>query len=250
MKKIAFCYLLYDALKHGRLWEEFFADADPSTYSIYAHIKKVTSKTQKWLIPRKIKTVKTDYCSPSLVSAWIRMLEEALQDPDNKYFIILSGECIPLFEYQQFYKKITSSSKSRMEYETNVEVYAETGYYWASQWCTLNRKQAKLLIELRTTEEGRQFTREVNRNIKSYCADEIFPINWFIKKYGKPSCAKFKKEIKRIASTYTYWDGIHTSPKKFNKPHMMKVREKICESGAVIGRKFFKTAAKELGLSC
>ena len=250
MKKIAFCFLLYDKLNHGEIWENFLDQDNDDTHTVYAHIKKTTSKTQNWLKKHKVKPVSTDYCSVSLVYAWIRLLEKALKDKNNKYFVILSGECIPLFSYYKVYDKITKSKKSRINVEMGTESQEATGLYWADQWCVLNRKHAELLVKLKTTAIGRQFNKNILAQIGDFCPDEIIPINWFVKHYGKPSSSKFNKEIRRIPTTYTYWDGIHYSPKKFNAPQMEKMKKKICKSGAVFGRKFNSKAARELSMTC
>lgn len=131
-----------------------------------------------------------------------------------------------------------------------VESQEKTGLYYADQWCTLNRKQAKLLIKLITTKKGRDFTKYILSKIDDFCADEILPINWFVENYGKPYSSSFKKEIRLISTTYTHWDGIHTSPHKFNAPTMRKMRDEICTNKSLFGRKFNAKAARELAMKC
>lgn len=246
---IAFCFLLYDTVKHPDVWEEFFQDVPTTKHTIYAHIKKISPSTLHWLRKNKIKPVKTDYCDVSLVFAWIQLLKNALKNPKNKYFCILSGECIPLFPFQKVYRKITASKKSRLNVDNSAESYFHTGLYWADQWTILNRKHAKLLVKL-TTKSGKKFVDSILPQIEDYCPDEILPINWFVKHYGKPSSSTFKKEIKIAQTTYTYWDGKHTSPVKFTYPRMIKIKKKICSCGAVFGRKFNSKATRELALKC
>jgi hypothetical protein len=250
MKQIAFCFLLYDKLNHGKTWKKFFEQDDTDSHTIYAHLKKTTKKTQQWIKKHKIKPVKTAYCDVSLVYAWIELLKNALKDKDNKYFVIISGECIPLFQYADVYKKINASKKSRINVVRGTESEIETGLYYADQWCTLNRKQAELLLKLKTTEKGKQFDQEVLDQIGDFCPDEIIPINWFVEHYGKPSSTKFKKEFRNIPTTFTYWDEIHYSPVKFNASSMKKMRKKICKSKAIFGRKFNARAARLLSQSC
>lgn len=248
--KVAFCFLLYDSVKHAKAWETFFSEDEDNTASIYAHIKQVSEKTQPWLKKHKIQTVKTDYCDVSLVYAWIKLLENALKNPDNKYFVILSGECIPLFSYPETYKKITRSKKSRVNCDLNAESYDDTGLYWSDQWVILTRREANLLVKLKTTEKGRKFTKEILKKIEDYCPDEILPINWFVKHYGKPHTQKYKKYIRSIPATYTFWGPEGGSPRKFNAPKMLKKRAKICGSEALFARKFNNKAARLLSGSC
>lgn len=250
MKQIAYCFLLYDRLKHGKIWENYFHQDTKNSHTIYSHIKQTTEKTQQFIKENKIPTLKTDYCEVSLVHAWISLLRRALEDPNNKYFCILSGECIPLYPYEKIYKKITRSKKSRMNLERDAEPAVETGYYWCDQWCILNRKQARLLLKLRDTQYGREYTRKFLEEIDGWCSDEMLPINWFVEHYGKPSTSSFKKEIMLQQTTFTYWDGIHPKPHKFTEPQMREKRSKICGSDAVFARKFNKKAAKELSMKC
>lgn len=250
MKKVAFCFLLYDSVKHPSYWEDFFDQDDKDTHTVYSHLKKTTDKTQHWIKRNRVKTVKTDYCAISLVHAWIQMLRKALKNNDNQYFCILSGECIPLFPYKQVYSKITRSKKSRVNLDMLAEVYVETGWYYADQWVILTRREAKLLVKLRDTKEGRQFSKKVTQDIGDFCPDEVIPVNWFVKHYGKPSSKKYRKHIRNIYSTYTFWDGIHYSPRKFTAPQLRSMRDKICSSKAVFGRKFYATAAKQLAMKC
>jgi hypothetical protein len=42
MKKLAFCFLIYDVINHEELWKLFFDRVDPSKYSIYIHYKTNT----------------------------------------------------------------------------------------------------------------------------------------------------------------------------------------------------------------
>jgi hypothetical protein len=178
------------------------------------------------------------------------MLQEALRDRKNDYFAILSGECIPLFPYKQVYSKITRSKKSRINIDAHAEVFYDTGLYYADQWVVLTRREAKLLVKLKTTAKGRSFAKKVTKEAGDYCPDEVVPVNWFVKNYGKPSSKRYKKYIRNVPTTYTYWDGIHYSPRKFNTPNMRRMRAKICKSKAVFGRKFNGKAARELSMTC
>lgn len=250
MKKIAFCFLLYDSVKHGEVWEGFFEQDNKGSHTVYSHIKKATKKTSGWIKKSRVRSVKTDYCSASLVYAWIQLLKRALKNPSNQYFCILSGECIPLFPYRQVYSKIMRSKKSRVNSDNSAESYWDTGLYWADQWVILTRREARLMVKLRTTKKGRDFTRRVVKQVGDYCPDEIVPVNWFVKHYGKPSSKKYKRYIRNIPTTYTFWTPAGGSPKKFNAPGMRKMRAKICKSKAVFGRKFNGKAARELSMTC
>jgi hypothetical protein len=253
---VAFCFLLYDTVKHNKIWTTFFSqDNYPiQSYNIYTHLKEVTDKTPDWVKRNKIRGIKTGWCEENLVWAWIKLLRAALENKDNQYFTILSGECIPLFNYEETYKNITSSNKSRINIDYDAEVTIDTGLLYADQWILLTRKDAELLVKLKTTEAGKKFAKKLKLEICTgdvcYCPDEVYPINWFVHNYGSPNSAEFKKHFRVMPTTYTFWDGKKPHPIKFQNPKMLEKKKTICQSGAIFGRKFNPKAARCLALKC
>lgn len=254
--KIAFCFLLYDTHKHSQSWIKFFnSDKYPiKNYNIYTHLKEINKNTQDWLVDHKIQSIKTGWCEENLVYAWIKLLQKALKDPDNKYFVILSGECIPLYDFSTTYKKITSTKKSRINIDKNAEATFDTGLAYADQWVVLNRKHAKELVKLKTTKEGKDFRKSIKKTICTddvcFCPDELYPANWFIYKYGKPSSKTFRKQFKIQQTTYTKWDGIKPNPIKFTSVKLKRYKKSICKSPAFFARKFNSKAGKLLAMNC
>jgi hypothetical protein len=247
-KKIAFCFLTYSGIDHNDLWVKFFKkDNYPiKRYSIYSHVKKVTKDTPPWIKDNMISTLPTRWCGPNLAFAFVNMLKKALKDKDNKYFTILSGSCIPIYNFDTAYKKITRSKKSRMDFDRNSNIFRKAGLYWGSQWLILNRKCAEILVSMTETPEGKKFTKGIEDILargNPSCPDELFPINWFIKKLGKPSSSKFKKLINNKPSTYVLWESGANHPVKFNLKKARQYRKKIYDSDALFARKFTKGAA-------
>jgi hypothetical protein len=255
-KKIAFCFLLYNTVEHKQIWEKFFSgDNYPvPSYNIYSHLKKVDEQTPKWIESGKIRSIKTGWCEESLVNAWINMIKAGLKDKSNRYFAILSGSCIPLLNYEDTYNKIFGSSKSRINVDYTAEAYQQTGLYYADQWVILNRKHAKLLVNLKESKEGKEFKKNMKRDMcvegNCFCPDELYPVNWFVHKYGTPSSQKFQKEFKTQQSTFTYWDGKKPHPIKFNNEKLKSFKKKICKSGSIFARKFNNKSAKNISMSC
>jgi len=271
-KKIAFCFLLYEYIKHNTIWEKFFLQDSNCTHSIYSHIKNNSEKTQDWLKSNQVKTIKTTWCDESLVHAWINMLKKALQDKDNKYFVLLSGECIPLYNYTKLYTKITRSKKSRINLNKDImmfnkKLYDFTGLYYADQWMILNRTDAKILTDLLYTNVGRKWLSTaknmlcwgsdylpIKKSDKSstklcLCPDEIYPINWFSYKLGSLSSKKFKKHFVLKPTTFTHWDGTKPHPKSFNLTDVLLndiTLSKMKQTDALFARKFSKRAANYL----
>jgi hypothetical protein len=268
--KVAFMFLLYDKIQHAQLWEDFFSNGGDK-YNIYSHPKIINENTPDWIIKNKVKTVNTGWCTENLVKALCQMLKKALKDKNNTHFVFLSGTCIPLYDFNETYKKITRSKKSRMNYKL-MEVYDGYVDYWASQWVILNRKVAKDLIRIYNNKDKKanKFLRSQRKkykdngvNIKNNnfiienwstwnggCPDEIYPITWFIKLYGKPSSPEFKKNIKLQETTWIEWDISHTHPYIINNTQLKKWRKNICVSNSIFARKFNKSTAKKIGMNC
>lgn len=250
--KIAFCFLVYDRVIHNSSWLKFFNEDKgfPKSYTIYSHIKEVNNNTQQWLIDHSIPSIQTGWCEESLILAWILMLREALKDPNNEYFILLSGECIPLFGFQETYNKITGSNKARININTNAKPAVATGLLWADQWVLLTRPTAIELIKLMTTKQGHDFITKIRKLKGSYCSDELYPVNWFAYKYGNPNSIKFRKYFDILPTTYTYWDGKSPHPVKYDVESMRRDYNKICGSKALFARKFEPDAGAELSGTC
>ena len=148
--KVAFCFLLYDTIQHLDIWENFFSQDINGSSMIYTHLKTITKKTPVWIKNRKVRTVGTNWCGEGLINAFAQMLKKALKDTNNKYFVLLSGSDIPLYTYSETYKKITETSKARIEYDNIPYNVFENrkGIYNGHQWVILNREVATQYIRL------------------------------------------------------------------------------------------------------
>jgi len=79
MKKIAFCFLIYDIINHEELWNIFFKNVNKNKYNIYIHYKY--NKQLKYFEKYKLNNcIKTSYADISLVKAQNLLLEKALTD--------------------------------------------------------------------------------------------------------------------------------------------------------------------------
>ena len=154
MKKIAFCFLIYDIINHEDLWYIYFRNINKNKYNIYIHYK--TDKPLLYFEKYKIKNpIPTEYAHISLVKATNLLLTEALKDPDNSHFIFLSGSCIPLKSFYYTYNflnerysyfNISTQSKCFPRQNGLLKFIDKKFIQKASQWCILNRKHSKILI--------------------------------------------------------------------------------------------------------
>jgi hypothetical protein len=152
MRKVAFCFLIYDRINHESVWHDFFQTALPVQYAIYIHAKDKTSLL--FFEKHKIPSLETTYGDISIVAAQTRLLEAALQDPDVHHMIFLSQSCIPLKSFDLMYKyldptksyftqELQSACFPRCNSVSLDKKYIQKQY----QWCILNRKHAQLMVD-------------------------------------------------------------------------------------------------------
>ena len=102
MKKIAFCFLIYDVINHEELWNLFFNNIDKNLYEIYIHQK--FDKRLKYFDEYKLKNkIDTNYADPTLINAYNLLFKKAYEDGCDK-FVILSQACIPLKSFDYIYE--------------------------------------------------------------------------------------------------------------------------------------------------
>jgi len=269
---LAFCFLVYDKVEHHTLWETFFAQDLKNRHSIISHPKTITENTQLWIKNNAVEPVNTDWCSEGLINAFNVMLRKGLKNKKNKYFCLVSGSCIPLYPFEETFKKITSSDKARIPYEKAVDVFEDDNYglYKSHQWVILNRKIARDMIRL-SDPKDKKAQKFLNRMRESYlkngvktgdfkavvdgegwlggCPDETYPINWIIDLYGIDG---MKKLVKKQLTTYTQWnyriDPDH--PRIFDIKSVKRYKKEICGTGHIFARKFTPDAANWISQCC
>jgi hypothetical protein len=102
VKKIAFCFLIYDKINNEKIWYEYLKGIDKTKYNIYIHFKK--DDKLKYFEKYKLnETIDTCWGCVSIVLAQLLLLKEALKDPYNKHFIWLSQACIPIKSFNYIY---------------------------------------------------------------------------------------------------------------------------------------------------
>ncbi|GER36172.1 Core-2/I-branching beta-1,6-N-acetylglucosaminyltransferase family protein [Striga asiatica] len=110
--KIAFLFLTPGALPFERLWDKFFQGHE-GRFSVYVHASKDKPvHFSRYFINREIRSSKVAWGKISMVDAERRLLANALKDPDNQHFVLLSDSCIPLrnFDYVYNYLMYTNVS--------------------------------------------------------------------------------------------------------------------------------------------
>ena len=164
MKKIAFCFLIYDIINHEELWNIFFKNIDHNRYNIYIHYKY--NKQLKYFEKYKLNScIETKYADISLVKAQNLLLSEGLKDINNQHFIFISNSCVPLKCFDTVYKflncnysyfNITPQNQCFPRCNKTLEFIDKKYVQKAGQWCILNRKHANLMVN--TNEYIKWFT--------------------------------------------------------------------------------------------
>lgn len=270
--QVAFCFLLYDTIEHLQIWENFFDQDRDGTSTIYSHLKTITDKTPDWIKDGKVRTVTTNWCGEGLIYAFTQMLKKALKNPNNNYFVLISGSDIPLYTYAETYKKIISTKKSRISYEKyDGNVFEDRNdIYNGHQWVILNRETAMDYIKLTdpSNRKAKVFIQKFRKIYKENgvsvgrkkaikkeetswlggCPDEIYPINWLSSLYGK----NLSKHITNQMTTYTSWDFEKDPdhPEVFNISSVKKSKKEICGKGHIFARKFTSDAANWISMNC
>lgn len=103
MKKIAFCFLVYDHINHEELWNIFFKGIDSQKYSIHVHYKHDVQL--KYFNNNKLAScIPTQHGHISLIKAQNLLFEEALKDENTTHCIIVSNSCIPFKSFDKVYE--------------------------------------------------------------------------------------------------------------------------------------------------
>ena len=263
MSKIAFCFLLYSKVDNPKQWSKFFNNADKNKYTIYSHLKEKTTDTQDFLIDGSIKSIPTAWGEYSLFKASLLLFKEALKDTQNKHMILLSGSCIPIYTFDEIYKDLIHTTKSRI----HSRYINESNVYANSQWLSLYRSDALSIVRLLNKKDivAQKFLKfwlpetrmDGDGFLSGYLGpDEIFPINWFIYVYGNSSkkvfdldaprsevimsiyTSKFQKHIDMSSITYAYFKKGLSSPEILSNMKISKKKKEIICSHGLFARKF------------
>jgi hypothetical protein len=242
MKKIAFCFLIYDIINHEELWNIFFKNVDTNKYNIYVHYK--TNKPLKYFEKYKLNNcIETKYADITLVLAQNVLMSEALNDTDNKHFIFISNSCIPFKSFDHVYLNLNEKySYFNIAPQmhcfprcNNTLNFIDKKYIQkAAQWCILNRKHAELMVN--STDYIKWF------NYSNTVADEhCYITKIFYEKLEDEIITTLN--VSNDATTFTNWQG---TSYKYPSNRDLKVYSYITEdellyllnSKCFFGRKF------------
>ncbi len=209
MKKIAFCFLIYDCINHEEIWYTFFQRVDPNKYTIYIHYKSY--KPLKYFESYRITNgIQTNYADITLPLAQNILFRNAYKNQDNYKFIMVSGACIPFKSFDYIYDFLTRDSYGYLNVSPQEQLFPNCNSLLpiiekknigkASQWIILNRALVKNLC----------FDKDniLNQYYKSIFAPEEIFYYTHIKLLGLANQIKITPNLANQATTFTNWAGM------------------------------------------
>lgn len=164
---LCFLFLTYGDVNNINIWKNFFKNIKCDIYIHPKYKDDVTSFFKKYIINDIIETQWGDI---SIIDATIKLLQNAILNKDNEYFILCSNSCIPLLSYEMILNTLTRYNKSYFYLMSKININKYI-LYKTSQWWILKRDD--VFIILKNYIKYRNLI--MNINIRGICAyDEIF----------------------------------------------------------------------------
>lgn len=147
MSKIAFLLLTYDEHNKYKDIENFLKNGN-----IYVHAKfpnNIKSYLKDYIIKDYIKT---DWGKFNIVKATIKLLENAIKNKENKWFILISNSCYPVVSYETLHKTLNNNELSffhrfsERDSELVLNKNKKIKLYKTSQFWILNRVDVNFIL--------------------------------------------------------------------------------------------------------
>lgn len=215
MFKVAFLFLTMTGLNYEYLWHCYFDDHQDK-YTMYAHAKN-NIPDNSLLKPYGIEPVQNSWANTMLAQR--TLLQKALEDEENQWFIFVSESTIPLKDFNTLYTMLARSNTSFFHHMHNNR----QRYYYpvprtlrkkSSQWCILTRKHAQIIVN---------DTQLITHALKYPHDQEHYPIT-LLHFYG------LAKEITNRMTTYVNWKQSNQKPAhpyQFDDLHTQKEQDFI-----------------------
>jgi hypothetical protein len=208
MKKIAFCFLIYDHIENGELWNIFFQNIDESMYNIYIHYK--INRPLKYFEKYKLDNcIETKYADVTLIHAHNLLFKKAYDDGCYK-IISLSQSCIPFKSFHYIYDFLTANNYSHFNVMPQTQCFPRcdtlVNYYdlkyiqKSYNWFILNREMCNIVTS---------YTKEqINTEYGYMCSpEEIFFITTLFY-HNLQNEIVMTPNLSNDATTFTNWEGM------------------------------------------
>lgn len=251
MKKLGFCFLIYDTIELEEIWNVFFANIDPAKYGIYIHYK--TNRPLQYFEKYKLNNcIPTKYCDISIVHAHNLLFKKAFEDGCDK-IISLSQSCIPFKSFNVIYDFLTKddscyfnvSPPSQCFPRCNdlLAYYSKENIQKSSNWFILNRLLCELIINYDIE--------KINNEYKNIVCPEEHYFIMTVFKYNLQNQIITTPNLANDATTFTNWEGMdykYVSAKDLKNYSYISSEELLylLNSKCLFGRKFKKECISSL----
>jgi len=249
VKKIGFCFLIYDIINHEELWYNFFKNIDNQKYNIYIHYK--IDIPLKYFNKYKLDNcIDTKYADISIINAHNTLFKKSYND--NCYKIIsLSQSCIPLKSFNYIYNFLIKNDKGYFSLTSEqcgifplcnslLKYYKSEHLQKSNNWFILNRDIAtKIIVD------------SVNPTIWKdiWCPEEIYFITTVYKNNMQSKIIQIFDSSSK-STTFTNWNNPYfpmnykyktkdpgDHPKNYNTIELEEINYLLIEP-CLFGRKF------------
>ena len=244
MKKVAFCFLIYDVINHEELWNIFFKNVDTNKYTIYIHYK--FNKPLKYFEKYKLNNcIETKYEDQTIPLAYNVLFREAYKDTDNYKFQILSGSCVPMKSFDFIYNKLITDHYGYLNACPQIQCFPNCNPLLNVIDKEFISKSHNWFIFNRTLVENLCFDKDEFLNThynKIYAPAEYFYYT-FIKLLKLESEIITTENVANHATTFTNWEGMdykYPSTRGLKNYNMITEEELtyLLNSKCLFGRKF------------
>ncbi|XP_058724800.1 glycosyltransferase BC10-like [Vicia villosa] len=153
--KVAFMFLTPGSLPFEKLWHMFFQGHE-GKFTVYVHASKEKPvHVSSYFVGRDIHSEPVTWGKVSMVEAERRLLANALLDPDNQHFVLLSDSCIPVRRFDFVYNYLLLTSVSFIDSYVDLGPHGNGRYVErmlpevekkdfrkGSQWFSMKRQHA------------------------------------------------------------------------------------------------------------
>ncbi|KAM1666487.1 hypothetical protein ACFX1X_046115 [Malus domestica] len=164
--KVAFLFLARRDLPLDFLWNTFFKNGDAANFSIYIHSEpgfvfdEPTTRSAFFHDRQLNNSIQVGWGESSMIEAERILLQEALRDPANLRFVLLSDSCVPLYNFSYIYNYTISSPKSFVDSFVDGHAFRydpkmaptipKEKWRKGSQWIALVRRHAEIIVNDKT----------------------------------------------------------------------------------------------------
>ena len=230
--------MIKDKIFNKNIWNNFFKNA--YNFNIIIHPKEKNKKVYIHENEIILDPINTKWGDISLADAEIYLLKESLKDKKkNSYYILLSGDTIPLYNYNKLYEYLNKQELSIFNYKDYmIGNKKKNNYYYSSQFFCINHKDANIVVNNYNKYRNR-FT-----NIKMYSPDEIviLSILFYENRFYKFIDSKFTNTtfFYYIKTIDTFTEYIKNSKKFIRSLYELKENGRINKLENNILKKFIK----------